>query len=99
MKFCREVSCLPGRGCLASKRREGAGEDVVLLGTHAETDNSSMLVSAMCVLAVTVAPKAAIRTWRCAGPKGMRPCPYKLMVATIAARASADWLETGASWT
>ena len=34
---------------------------MVLLGVNSETDNSSMLVSAMCVLAVTVALKAAIR--------------------------------------
>ena len=47
---------------MTSKRREGAGEDVVLLGTNSEMDNSSMLVSSMCVLAATVVLKAVIRT-------------------------------------
>lgn len=46
---------------MTSRRRDGEGEDVVLLGTTSEMDRSSMLVSAMLVLAVTVALKALIK--------------------------------------
>lgn len=69
---------------------------MVLVGKYSETDNNSMLVICMSVLAVTTALRAAVRAWRCLGPKGVKLLPYRLMVAMMAARASADWLETGA---
>ena len=50
----------------------------------------------MCVLANTVVLKAAAKACRCIEPKGMRLLPYRLMAATTAAEASADWLLTGA---
>ena len=84
-------------GCLTSRRREGEGEDVVLVGVYSDTDNTSTLVSCMFVLAVTVALRAVVKACCWAELKGMRLLPYRLMAAMMATTASADWLLTGAA--
>ncbi len=86
---------LPRGLLMTSKRRDGAG-DVVLVGVYSETDRTSMSFNCICVLANTVAPRAAAKACRCVEPKGMRLLPYRLMAAMTAAEASADWLLTGA---
>ena len=55
-----------------------------------------MLFNCMCVVANTVAPRAAAKACRCVEPKGTRLLPYRLMAPMTAAEASADWLLTGA---
>lgn len=82
---------------MTSKRRDGEG-DVVLVGVYSETDRTSMSFNCICVLANTVAPRAAAKACRCVEPKGMRLLPYRLMAAMTAAEASADWLLTGAGF-